>query len=70
MVKVNVERKHLMATNLKGISLKGLNSTQKSQMQTHKVHHTKRHLSKMATEMRRGKTFAQSHSIAQRLVGK
>lgn len=70
MVNVNAERKHLMATNLKGISLKGLSSTQKSQMQTHKVHHTKRHLSKMATEMRRGKTFAQSHSIAQRLVGK
>ena len=59
-----------MATNLKGISLKGLNTTQKSQMQTHKVHHTKRHLSKMATEMRRGKTFAQSHSTAQRAVGK
>ena len=59
-----------MATNLKGISLKGLNTTQKSQMQTHKVHHTKRHLSKMATEMRRGKTFAQSHSIAKRMVGK
>ena len=59
-----------MATNLKGVSLKGLNTTQKSQMQTHKVHHTKRHLSKMATEMRRGKTFAQSHSIAKRLVGK
>lgn len=70
MAKVNAERKHPMATNLKGISLKGLSSTQKSQMQTHKVHHTKRHLSKMATEMRRGKTFAQSHSIAQRLVGK
>tara|TARA_R110000822_G_scaffold287052_1_gene408351 strand:- start:885 stop:1064 length:180 start_codon:yes stop_codon:yes gene_type:complete len=59
-----------MATNLTGISLKGLSSTQKSQMQTHKVHHTKRHLSKMATEMRRGKTFTQSHTIAKRLVGK
>ena len=70
MVKAKGERKHLMATNLTGISLKGLSSTQKSQMQTHKVHHTKRHLSKMATEMRRGKTFAQSHSIAQSLVGK
>lgn len=34
------------------------------------VHHTKRHLSKMATEMRKGKTFAQSHRIAQRIIGK
>ena len=59
-----------MATNLRGVNLKGLTKTQNSQMQTHKVHHTKRHLSKMATEMRRGKTFAQSHSTAQRAVGK
>jgi hypothetical protein len=59
-----------MAKNLKGINLKGLTRSQKSQMQTHKVHHTKRHLSKMATMMRRGKTFKQSHSIAQRTVGK
>ena len=59
-----------MATNLRGVNLKGLTKTQKSQMQTHKVHHTKGHLSKMATEMRRGKTFAQSHSTAQRAVGK
>jgi hypothetical protein len=58
-----------MATNLKGISLKGLTKTQRSQMQTHKTHHTKRHLSKMATEMRKGKTFAQSHTAAQRVVG-
>tara|TARA_R100001377_G_C3187443_1_gene109143 strand:- start:493 stop:672 length:180 start_codon:yes stop_codon:yes gene_type:complete len=59
-----------MATNLTGVNLKGLSGTQKSQMQTHKVHHTKRHLQKMATEMRRGKTFTQSHTIAKRLVGK
>ena len=61
---------HRMAANLKGVNLKGLTKVQKSQMQTHKVHHTKRHLSKMATEMRKGKTFAQSHSTAQRVVGK
>ena len=59
-----------MAANLKGVNLKGLTKVQKSQMQTHKAHHTKRHLSKMATEMRKGKTFAQSHSTAQRVVGK
>jgi len=59
-----------MATNLKGINLKGLTSRQKSQMQRHKTHHTKRHLSKMATEMRKGRTFTQSHRTAQRIVGR
>jgi|TARA_R100000084_G_scaffold60069_1_gene25565 hypothetical protein len=59
-----------MAKNLKGISLKGLTKRQKSQMQTHKTHHTKKHLAKMATEMRKGKSFTQSHRIAQRMVGK
>tara|TARA_R100001086_G_C11635890_1_gene203079 strand:- start:122 stop:301 length:180 start_codon:yes stop_codon:yes gene_type:complete len=59
-----------MATNLKGISLKGLTKRQKSQMQRHKRHHTKRHLAKMAAEMRKGKTFTQSHRSAQRMVGK
>tara|TARA_B100002019_G_C21225360_1_gene577087 strand:+ start:271 stop:450 length:180 start_codon:yes stop_codon:yes gene_type:complete len=59
-----------LARNLTGINLKGLTTRQKQQMQSHMVHHTKRHLSKMATEMRKGKTFAQSHRIAQRIVGK
>tara|TARA_A100000172_G_scaffold80972_1_gene72159 strand:+ start:4277 stop:4456 length:180 start_codon:yes stop_codon:yes gene_type:complete len=59
-----------MAINLKGISLKGLTSTQKGQMSKHKTHHTKKHLSKMATLMRQGKTFKQSHTIAMRTVGK
>ena len=59
-----------MAKNLKGISLKGLNATQKRQMNTHKVHHTKAHLRSMAAAMRKGKTFSQSHSIAMRKVGK
>jgi len=59
-----------MAKNLKGISLKGLNATQKRQMNTHKVHHTKAHLRSMAVAMRAGKTFKQSHTIAMRKVGK
>ena len=43
-----------MAKNLKGISLKGLSATQKRQMNTHKVHHTKAHLRSMAAAMRKG----------------
>ncbi len=59
-----------MAKNLTGINLKGLTATQKRQMSRHKVHHTKAHLRKMATEMRKGKSFSQSHTIAMRAVGK
>jgi DNA-binding transcriptional regulator WhiA len=59
-----------MAKNLKGISLKGLTKVQKRQMSKHKVHHTKAHLRSMAADMRKGKTFSQSHSIAMRKVGK
>tara|TARA_A100001388_G_C28592528_1_gene414135 strand:+ start:223 stop:402 length:180 start_codon:yes stop_codon:yes gene_type:complete len=59
-----------MAKNLTGISLKGLTATQKRQMSAHKTHHTKAHLRKMATEMRKGKSFKQSHNIAMRSVGR
>ena len=59
-----------MAKNLKGVSLKGLNKTQKRQMSRHNVHHTKAHLRSMAAAMRAGKTFNQSHTIAKRKVGK
>jgi len=59
-----------MAKNLTGINLKGLSSVQKKQMNAHKIHHTKKHLSKMAAEMRKGKTFKQSHGIAMKKVGK
>jgi|TARA_R100000353_G_scaffold73681_2_gene56275 hypothetical protein len=59
-----------MAKNLKGISLKGLSKSQKSLMSKHKIHHTKAHLRKMAVEMRKGKTFKQSHNIAMRKTGK
>ena len=59
-----------MAKNLKGVNLKGVTATQKRQMSRHKTHHTKAHLRKMASAMRAGKTFAQSHNIAMRSVGK
>ncbi len=59
-----------MAKNLIGISLKGLSKSQKNMMSKHKIHHTKAHLRKMATLMRKGKTFKQSHNIAMRKIGK
>ena len=59
-----------MAKNLKGVNLKGLTSVQKKQMGKHKVHHTKKHLKTMASSMRKGKTFKQSHNIAMKKTGK
>ena len=39
-------------------------------MSRHKTHHTKAHLRSMASAMRKGKTFKQSHTEAMRKVGK
>tara|TARA_R100001369_G_scaffold80445_1_gene110851 strand:- start:415 stop:594 length:180 start_codon:yes stop_codon:yes gene_type:complete len=59
-----------MAKNLKGVSLNNLTASQKKQMGKHKVHHSKAHLKRMATAMRKGKSFKQSHNIAMKAVGK
>ena len=59
-----------MAKNLKNVNLNGLTTVQKRQMSKHKVHHTKKHLSMMATETRKGKSFKQAHNKAQKAVGK
>jgi len=55
---------------VKGVSIKGLNKRQKSAMKRHKTHHTAKHLRSMASAMRKGKTFTQSHKIAMKKVGR
>jgi hypothetical protein len=50
--------------------MKGLNKRQKTAMRRHKTHHTAKHLKAMATAMRKGKTFTQSHKIAMKKVGR
>tara|TARA_Y100001970_G_scaffold287847_1_gene413528 strand:- start:330 stop:515 length:186 start_codon:yes stop_codon:yes gene_type:complete len=55
---------------VKGVSMTGLTSRQKAAMRRHKTHHTAKHLRSMATAMRKGKTFSQSHKIAMKKVGK
>jgi|TARA_R100000084_G_C4535410_1_gene93149 hypothetical protein len=55
---------------VKGVSMRGLNKRQKTAMRRHKAHHTAKHLKAMATAMRKGKTFAQSHKIAMKKVGR
>ena len=49
---------------------KNLTERQKAQLKEHSVHHTTKHLNKMKILMREGKSFKQSHMIAQRMVGK
>ena len=55
---------------VKGVSITGLTKRQKTAMRRHKTHHTAKHLRSMATAMRKGKTFSQSHKIAMKKVGK
>tara|TARA_Y100000356_G_C11125420_1_gene217056 strand:- start:307 stop:492 length:186 start_codon:yes stop_codon:yes gene_type:complete len=55
---------------VKGVSMKGLTTRQKQTMRRHRTHHTAKHLRSMVRSMKKGKTFAQSHKIAMRKVGK
>jgi len=55
---------------VKGVSVDGLNKRQVTAMRRHARHHTRKHLRAMVTAMRKGRTFVQSHRIAQKKVGK
>jgi len=55
---------------IKGVSLLGLNKRQKSAIRRHSKHHTKKHIRAMVSAMKRGKTFGQSHKVAQKKVGR
>ena len=55
---------------VKGVSMTGLTSRQKTAMRRHKTHHTAKHLRSMTTAMRKGKTFTQSHKIAMKKIGR
>ena len=59
-------KKKKPATKIK----KNLTERQKVQLKEHSVHHTTKHINKMKLLMREGKSFKQSHMIAQRMVGK
>ena len=55
--------------SVKGVSLTGLSSSNKNKMIAHSNHHTKKHLKVMASELRKDKSFKQSHDIAMKRVG-
>ena len=55
---------------VKGVELTGLTKRQVTSMRRHARHHTAKHLREMVKAMRRGRTFTQSHTSAQRKVCK
>ena len=58
------------AKKKKPVMKKNLTERQKAQLKEHSVNHTNKHINKMKLLMREGKSFKQSHMIAQRMVGK
>jgi len=47
-----------------------LTQRQKDTLKRHSKHHTKKHIAEMTRLMKQGKTFGESHKIAQKKVGK
>lgn len=47
-----------------------LSKKQKELLEKHKVHHTAKHMTMMRKLMNSGKTFTESHKVAQKKVGK
>ena len=54
----------------KRTTTKKLTKSQQATLRRHSKHHTKKHMSFMRAQMRKGKTFGQAHRAAQRKVGK
>ena len=50
--------------------MKPLTARQEATLKKHSVHHTKKHMDMMKKAMRGGSTFAASHKMAQKKVGK
>jgi len=49
---------------------KKLTKRQQATLRRHSSHHTKKHMTFMRKEMRKGKTFTAAHKLAMRKVGK
>ena len=56
--------------SVKGVSMTGLTMRQANAMKKHSKHHTAKHLKMMATAMKKGKSFGESHKMAQKKIGK
>ena len=53
-----------------GVDISELKEEDKANMRIHAPHHSKRHLEEMVKDLKSGKSFSESHQIAQRKVGK
>jgi len=49
---------------------KKLTTRQKTAMERHAEHHTKKHMAEMRRLMKAGKTFTEAHKMAMKKVGK
>jgi hypothetical protein len=49
---------------------KALTARQKDTLKKHSKHHSAKHMKEMRDMMKKGKTFKQAHSAAQKKVGK
>jgi hypothetical protein len=47
-----------------------LTKTQKTTLKKHSPHHTKKHMSSMKKNMKKGKSFSKAHAIAIKKVGR
>jgi hypothetical protein len=56
--------------SVNGVDISGLKEEDKISMRLHASHHSKKHLEQMVKDLKAGKSFQQSHEIAQRKVGK
>ncbi len=50
--------------------LKALTKSQKDKLKQHSVHHTKKHMEQMKSDMRKGMSFYKAHQTATKKVGK
>tara|TARA_R110002124_G_scaffold222688_1_gene388086 strand:+ start:226 stop:393 length:168 start_codon:yes stop_codon:yes gene_type:complete len=50
--------------------VKPLTKNQKDRLKLHSKHHSKKHILSMSVDMKKGMSFKQSHSKAQKSVGK
>jgi len=55
---------------VKGVDVSKLTKRQQETMKKHSKHHSKKHMQYMYNSMRRGATFTQAHTRAQKTVGK
>jgi len=59
-----------MAARKKSTNKGKLSARQKTTLKKHSKHHTKKHMSSMKKEMRKGKSFTAAHKKAMKKVGK